>query len=539
MERLSYLIALSSHAVEGVGVGGGGALSVYSHGIPAIEDGRMESEVIRAQLETFLARADWKDGSAILVLPTEAVSFRRLRFSFGDTKKIRQALPFELENELMEGLEGFVYDFDVVSGKEQHTEVLVYLVRKDTLQGLLEACQARNLDVRRVTFSAQALLSAGKNTEGHQFHLYTGSDETFILYTEQGRLCAMAALSATPHLVLEEAGTQEDASPTERLRVLLESSGNGATHPVSGVPEEGPPAGEEGEEFPEDPEALLENIEGGSPEPLHPRARLQGELERAREEANRFLRLYRPGVPYGLSVAGLFSSCLTFRPETGEIALSLENGAGVLPVRPHSGILSELVAGQQALGRSGGINFFRRVGTWVAVFSALKWKLVVSAVLVVLLTGLWLGAYFYRGSIIEHRLAGINAQLSSELKIPTPVNTLSVNAALKKLREERAKLEQEQNAAAYLENYHYDALVLLREVSRLFTQLPRMKVDALTFNRDRFTLTGTTPDYNDSETLKNRIAALEQFKGQEVKISHSRTGQGILYRLSIQRREGP
>lgn len=582
MERLSYLIALSDHAVEGTRLGEGQAMSVYTHGLPAGAEDRSGQEVLRERLDTFLSHSEWKSGPVVLVLPTEAVSFRRLSFSFRDPRKIRQALPFELETELLGEVEAWAFDFEVVPKGDGEADVLVYLVEKATLQALLDACEAKNLDVRRITFSAQALASAVGPYAGRGFHLYAGSDEIFMVYIEEGRLQAITGLNGAPHQVLEHFSAPAGATPSQKLALLLGTGENG--HP-GGVVEESVGAFDTGIDLenvqwkgmePEPVEdSALEGMSDGAPEekddgvldgtsdeePHDPpeagdeigddgtengeteaggteaggSTQLHRELERVREEANRFLRLYRPGGDYEMRIAGLFAPYLVFKQEYGEIALNLDEATVAETSSAHHGVLAELVAGQLVQGRQKGINFFHRLGTWVAAFNALKWRLAVTSVLIFLLTGLWVAAYTYRSAGLEKKLAVVNTQLRQTLNIPPPLNSLSIHAALKKLREQRGKMEKARKASAYLEQYHYDALILLREVSKLLAQMPRMRVDSLTYNRERFTLAGGTPDYNDSENLKNRIGALPQFKGQEVKVSHSRTAQGILFRLSIQR----
>ena len=57
----------------------------------------------------FLDQQQWKDHSISFLLPAEDVSFRKITFPFQERKKVEQALPYELEEELMSDLSECIY----------------------------------------------------------------------------------------------------------------------------------------------------------------------------------------------------------------------------------------------------------------------------------------------------------------------------------------------------------------------------------------------------------------------------------------------
>ena len=52
-------------------------------------------------LKNFLDKQKWKDHPIAFILPSEEIIFRKIKFPFQDRKKVEQALPFELGEELI------------------------------------------------------------------------------------------------------------------------------------------------------------------------------------------------------------------------------------------------------------------------------------------------------------------------------------------------------------------------------------------------------------------------------------------------------
>ena len=500
MERASYLIAVSRDTVEGGKVAGGDGMAPLAQKVVSPESAPSLNGHAKELLESFLQNAEWNRGYAILLLPTEAVSFRRLEFSFADAKKIHQVLPFELENELLDDLAEYTYDFEIVPRGDGTAEAIVYLVRREYLQDLLDLCESHQLSLQRVTFAAQALVTAKSSSEQHAIRLYSGSDETFIAYVEDGRILAVDSIGAMPQKALAANGASDGKNPT---RILAD---------------------------------IIANEEGASGEETSRRALLAEELGKVCEAANRFIRVHHPRDLFQLEAEGLFGGFFRFSPEAGELTLNLENpGHTVYASRPFQGILGELANSGRVLARSKGVNFFRKVGNLSALVSDLKWRLTVSVILAGLLAGIAGGNFLYQLSSQENRLERTQSELSRVLKIPLPLNSHTIKDALDKLQNRIDKLRKEREASSHLEAYNYDSLKFIRNISNVYKGMPQVTLEAMTFNRERFTLSGTTINYNESEVLKNRIGQLPEFKGQNIKVTTSKSAKGISYRLSIER----
>ncbi|MCH6554314.1 MAG: hypothetical protein IH793_09190, partial [Acidobacteria bacterium] len=97
---------------------------------------------------------------------------RRINDPFADPKKIEQALEFELENELLEAVDSYVYDFTLIPQSDGSAEALIYLVPKTYLNALIAACYAQRTTPVKATFSAQALFASHPPTSRRHVQVY-------------------------------------------------------------------------------------------------------------------------------------------------------------------------------------------------------------------------------------------------------------------------------------------------------------------------------------------------------------------------------
>ena len=142
----------------------------------------------------FLDRQQWQDHAITFLLPAEDVTFRKISFPFQEKKKVEQALPFELEEELMGDLEDSAYSVEVHLMSEQNSEALVLLMKRERLELLQQLCLERDLLIRNIDCAAYALFRSKINnnvalTEQYDlFQIYLGGDETFVNKIRDGRL---------------------------------------------------------------------------------------------------------------------------------------------------------------------------------------------------------------------------------------------------------------------------------------------------------------------------------------------------------------
>lgn len=502
MAQASYLISIAPDGVEGGRVPRGSSQADDTLSVYAPSGEAPDAEHMAATFETFCQAMAGRRLVATVVLPTSVVSLRRMEFPFTDHKQIGQVLPFELEAELIDEPLRFQYDFEVRNGQGNRSEALVYLVEREMVDALAETAERHQVYLHRITFSAHALAASAGGGEERRLLVYVGADEAYVAEARAGRLIEVTLLNAQPGRVLAEQGSTHQEGPKEILAALI-GAGTGEEAPETQTARQG-----------------LENV-----------------LTAARDEINRSLRVLGGGEAPRVSLHGLFAPLFTTDSGGGEVSLRLE---AELPApiskRPLFGVLPDLIReGGASPAKARGINFIKRVSTWRLLISDLKWPAAVAGILLALTLLLVGGGFFLRASALQQRLAVVNTQLGQTLKIQGPINSFVVRSALSRLEEQTRDLKKERESTAFLERYHYDILRLLDDLSALHLKQTGWIVQSLSYNRNRFAITGTVESYVVSEEIKNQVAGLSRFQGQQVKISHSRTADGISYRITVER----
>ena len=203
MENVFYLISAHSYCIEGIRLSKksrnrlitGESIGFAASGTTDFEEISVaETGQWTAMIADFLDQQQWKDHSISFLLPAEDVSFRKITFPFQERKKVEQAIPYELEEELMSDLSECTYSAQVFTMPEQNSEAMIFLIEKERLKQLQQLCLERNLLIRNVDCSAHALyrtmMSRDKNIsmEGDVFQIYLGGDEAFVNTIRDGRL---------------------------------------------------------------------------------------------------------------------------------------------------------------------------------------------------------------------------------------------------------------------------------------------------------------------------------------------------------------
>jgi hypothetical protein len=84
-------------------------------------------------------------------VPLSLLSFRTIELPFSDMKRVREVLPFELENLILGGSGSIVFDARVLKEREGTYKFLVVCMMKDTLRKLLDAFRRQRIDIKTVT----------------------------------------------------------------------------------------------------------------------------------------------------------------------------------------------------------------------------------------------------------------------------------------------------------------------------------------------------------------------------------------------------
>ena len=203
MDNVFYLVSAHTSCIEGISLS---KKNNFFHitqdtvGFSLDADGDSseitgtDSEQWAAKIGEFLDRQQWRDHAITFLLPAEDVTFRKLSFPFQERKKVEQALPFELEEELMGNLAETSYSVQVQSTSEQNSEALVLLIGKKRLLQLQQICIERDLLIRNVDCAAHSLYRSKINdstmtpTVQDLFQIYIGGDESFVNTIQENRL---------------------------------------------------------------------------------------------------------------------------------------------------------------------------------------------------------------------------------------------------------------------------------------------------------------------------------------------------------------
>ena len=129
MDNVFYLVSAHTSCIEGI------CLSIKNKHVYITQDivgfsadeeedspgkNGSDSEQWAAKIGKFLDVQQWSDHAIAFLLPAEDVTFRKLSFPFQERNKIEQALPFELEEELIGDLAETSYSVQIKSTSAQH-----------------------------------------------------------------------------------------------------------------------------------------------------------------------------------------------------------------------------------------------------------------------------------------------------------------------------------------------------------------------------------------------------------------------------------
>jgi hypothetical protein len=455
------------------------------------------------------------------VLCSKAVTTRRLHFPFTQPKRIAQALRFELESELLGELDQHLYDHKVHVQPDGTALVMAYLVQRATIDELLRVCAQHRIVPQKVTLSAYALFQAGTIGSDLHFQVYAGAEEMFVSVIQHNRLQTIKTFPFNGIERILTASEGEVRTAKQFIQLLDRRGGRAPAEPES-------PA--------KAPAKLMERRHQASDSDralfLH---RFRDDLKNdLLLELNRFIRLHAPAHVPTLSLHGVFAPFLAWDPESRQAGIREDLAAIEAPARQTMGILEELQGKAAEISGPSAISFQTRRGGWLQPLVELRKPLAAMGALLLLALLLAGGNLYLKLSTLQRELERNEAELSAALKGAVPAGTTTA-AALLVLKQRLEETRQKQATNAWLANYDHDVLNLLLELSEQFKERKGMTAEGLSYNPERFSIYGKTPEYSESEALLNGLKELERFKGRNAKVTHQRGDSDIKYRISVER----
>lgn len=113
------------------------------------EGDRLES--LRSALRELVSRQPLHADQVVVALPGPTLATHLISLPFTDTKRLEAALPFEVEAQLPFDLSEAVFDYQPVGQREQRSDLLVGVAKKEEISSLLSLLGELKLDPRVLT----------------------------------------------------------------------------------------------------------------------------------------------------------------------------------------------------------------------------------------------------------------------------------------------------------------------------------------------------------------------------------------------------
>jgi len=117
---------------------------VQAHSCPAEPADSTDEETLPA----FLRAHEFSTDNVTCALTGQRVANRRLDFPFRDSKKLSQAVPFEIEENMPFSLEDIVVDWQLVAGERNHGIVATSVAQKQDVSDFLETLETAGCSPR-------------------------------------------------------------------------------------------------------------------------------------------------------------------------------------------------------------------------------------------------------------------------------------------------------------------------------------------------------------------------------------------------------
>lgn len=491
MPHPTYLLALASGLAEGAVCPGGNA--------PASDPVWrlwLRGEGPGPSIAAFVASAEWKPAPAVIVVATDAVGFRRIAFPFKDARRIRQSLRFSLEAELLEPVDAYAVDHEVIPG-EEGAVALVSLLKQEMLQSILASGTQCGLQTYRVLSSAHALLAASPPASSDHVQAYVGAEEAFVTLLRDGLVDQIVVLPSALGSILSELAEQGLTRPQDVTRLL---------------------AGETG-----DSRAELGPL----------RARLQSEIRDVAGRIARFLGVHVLPPDTTASVHGLYAPWIELDAAKGVARFSEAARPAGARVRVALGILEELGAAPEGVLSGKGPGFFRSASTWPAILAEVKRPLIALGVLVLVALAVAAGTYAVRTVSLLRQLERTRQELRALVAKRVGAD-VPESARVSVLREQLASLREQARAAARSSAVPYAILGTFTDVSTQAAAVPGVTVETVQVAAAQVTVAGQSPSYQSAEALRDKMGAIARFKGRTAKLTYQRAGPTIAYRITVQ-----
>ena len=177
-----------------------------------------------AELRDFLQTYDLPREFVVASVAGDRLSTRRVSFPFKDRRKIRAALPFEVEAQVPFPLDDYFVDFEVAAEAASRTDAVAALVPRAEVSLLLESLREAGLEPRIVEAEGLVLANLGAYfpLPGARLLADVGHRKTSLCLCVDGRAVAARTIPVAGHAITQAFAAELGVSEAEAERRKVE-----------------------------------------------------------------------------------------------------------------------------------------------------------------------------------------------------------------------------------------------------------------------------------------------------------------------------
>ena len=441
---------------------------------------------LEATVESFLAERELHLEYLVGALPTARVTQRHLRFPFTGSRRVAQAVDFQIHEEIAFPLEDTIRAHEQVRLTGDQTEVLVVIAPREDVRAYLDALHRMRAEPRIVDVEGAVLANLSCQLEDPKLGrviLDVGHSKSNLVLLAGGRPILLRRIPVAGRHFTEAIAEDRDLS-IEDAQAHKHEYGVfevGSTKPASQM--------------------------------------LDGALERLARETLRSLQSHvvdsGPASPSQLLVVGGsaqlmgLSAFLSERTGLEAAELKLDGGPrlGADPSRfAQAAALALRGAGRRAATR---IDFRRGEFAYTADLSALKRQLQLTVALFALVLALWLASTVSKMLINESQVDKLQQTISSIHRQTFPTSRATGNFM--------QEMEKEYGRARELADHlgvTGRGLTILASLREISTRVPAgldITFDELRIDSKNITGRGHTPDFVSADLLRRELSRIDGF----------------------------
>ncbi len=435
---------------------------------------------VAQQARLLCEQLDWKEGACVCGLPLSLLSVRNLTLPFRDKKKIAQALPFEIEEQLIVPVDTLITDFLVSETTDTGSSIIAFAAEKtflgDFLEGLQGVVDPESLVPGSVALAAQVV---SQNREGKTLLLLSADLHSITMVLIQGeRPLFYRRISYPEQMILQPPFFFENGQVVATDMTAIEQ----CVRIISGSVER----------------SLdyfhLEKASDRRPEKVF----LTGFLAELDDIAEMMaLALHLPVEKLDLLSGGVIDCTEAVCPQWQSHCFDQAASLALL-----------------GFGPKPAINFRRNSFTKKRVLFSTRKQMLGTIAGMAVLAVCFLGFMWNDYRLLQHRDKAIREEMSAIYKQTFP----KITKVHEPYAEMKAALKTVQGPEAPTPLFATDKRVLglLADISARIPEAVVVQVNRLAIDRESILVKGTTDTFNSVDTIKNSLSASPRYKGVQI-----------------------